>query len=98
MSTWPPKSRLKVETYVLRATTVIDLDAFQSHHDDNLVSITRDPEGAAYWWHWQSAKIEPCEGRISLILDDVELMLMSAWTNIAYFWHDVLQVLKLYFE
>lgn len=96
MGYWMPKTSLEVESFILNCVAIADIDDFSLHHEKYLVSIEKDPKGASEWWNFQRDKTNPGEGWISLRLNSQEIMPLNAWTNIDYFWSNVLDVIDGY--
>lgn len=50
--TWLGSTIVESESFILKATGVVDIQEFGANHDGCLVSIETDPGEAARWWHW----------------------------------------------
>lgn len=97
--TWLGSTIVESESFILKAKSVVDNQEFGANHNGWLVSIQTDPGEAARWWHWQKDKVSmPGEGWVSLRLRDVELMPLSAWTNIEFFWSNVIEAIESYLD
>lgn len=97
--TWLGSSNVESESFILKATGVVDIQEFGANHNGWLVSIQTNPQEAARWWHWQKDKVAmPGEGWVSLRLRDIELMPLTAWTNIEFFWSNVLDAIASYLD
>lgn len=96
MSYWIGESRLQIESFILNRTTIVQIDDFARNHDKYLVSISAYPQEASKCWFFQRDKTTPGEGWVSLRLNGQEIMPLDAWTNIEYFWHNVIEVIQHY--
>lgn len=98
MGQWMSKTSLEVESFILKCASIADIDDFSIRHDKYLVSIETDPKRACEWWNSQRDKTNPGEGWISLRLNGQEIMPLNAWTNVDYFWSNVLDSIGSYLD
>lgn len=92
MSHWIISSSLEVESFILKHTTVVQLDDFSMNHSSYLVSTSAAPQEASKYWIFQRNITTPGEGWVSLRLNGQEIMPLDAWTNITFFWENVLNL------